>query len=140
MNLVADRRELGGHAGTGSRLGKHGVGRSEHRPGRAEGFGQGKRRPRPLGGLGPVSKAAMGGGKRAGVGALEAEDRLFLVADREQGARRGAGAPTGEEFFRQGRDHGPLRRTGVLRLVDQQVIEAAVELVEHPGRDARAGQ
>ena len=28
----------------------------------------------------------------------------------------------------------------VLRLVDQQVIEAAVELVEHPGCDARAGQ
>ena len=46
----------------------------------------------------------------------------------------------GEEFLREGGDHLPLLGAGVLRLVDQDVIEAAIELVQHPGRHALAAQ
>ena len=70
--------------------------------------------------------------------ALEAVDRLLLVADREQRARHLARAGAGEELLRQRADHLPLHRAGILRLVDQDVVEAAVELVEHP-LDRRRG-
>src|SRR5690606_32611490 len=65
--------------------------------------------------------------------ALEAEDRLLLVADGEDGAHLAAGAVAGEELLGEGLDHLPLAGTGVLGLVYQDVVEAAVELVEHPG-------
>ena len=42
----------------------------------------------------------------------------------------------GEELRRDRLDHPPLRRARVLRLVDQDVVEAAVEPPEHPGRGA----
>ena len=90
--------------------------------------------------VGPVAELPVGGGECPRIGALEAEDRLLLVAHRKQRARLGACALAGEEFLGQRRDNGPLRRARVLRLVDQQVVEAAIELVEHPGGDARAGQ
>ena len=64
--------------------------------------------------------------------ALEGKDRLLLVADGEEGAARVAGALAGEEFLRQRRHHLPLARAGVLRLVDEDVVEAAVELVMDP--------
>ena len=41
-----------------------------------------------------------------------------------------------EEFLRQALHDIPLLRAGVLRLVDQDMVDAAVELVEHPGRAA----
>src|SRR3546814_6831313 len=44
----------------------------------------------------------------------------------------------GEEVARQPLDDAPLLRAGVLRLVDQQVIEATVELEQHPGDAAVA--
>ena len=74
--------------------------------------------------------------ERVGIGALEAEDRLLLVADREQRARTHplARALAGKELLRQLVDDAPLLRAGVLRFVDQDVVEPAVELVEHPGR------
>ena len=140
MHLVADGHRLGSDARARLGPGEHGIDRGEHRPGRAKGFRQGERLPRPVGGLGPALESPMGGGQRTGVGALEAEDRLLLVADRKEGARRGAGAFAREELFRQRRDHRPLRGAGVLRLVDQQVVEAAVELVEHPRCDACTGE
>ncbi len=74
------------------------------------------------------------------IGALEAVDRLLDVADREDRARLLARAGAGEEFLGQCRDDLPLLRAGVLRLVDQDVVEAAVELEQHPGRSARAMQ
>ena len=43
----------------------------------------------------------------------------------------------GGEFGNQMRDDVPLPRAGVLRLVDQHVVDAAVELVEHPARRRR---
>jgi len=68
------------------------------------------------------------------IGALETENRLFLVADREDGAATVlAGAAPREELFRKLLDHGPLLGARILCLVDQEVIDAAVELVVHPG-------
>ena len=67
--------------------------------------------------------------------ALERKDRLLLVADDEHCALEGALAPVhaGEELTRQRAHNGPLFGRGVLRLVHQDVIDAAVELEQHPG-------
>ena len=67
--------------------------------------------------------------------ALEREDRLLVVADREDrapqaAARAGAGGELGDEAL----DDVPLLRARVLRLVDQQMVDAEIELVVHPGR------
>ena len=71
-------------------------------------------------------------------GALERKDRLLLVADREHRAHHAvARAGAGGEFGDDVRDDVPLPRAGVLRLVDQHMVDAAVELVMHPaGGDA----
>ena len=74
------------------------------------------------------------------VGALEAVDRLFRVADREHGARPPARPFAGEELVGKRPHHLPLFGVRVLRLVDEQVVEAAVEFVEHPRRAAPALQ
>ena len=72
--------------------------------------------------------------------ALEGEDRLLLVADRKHRAHHAvARAGAGGEFRDDMRDDVPLPGAGVLRLVDQHVIDAAVELVVHPAGRA-AGQ
>ncbi len=75
-----------------------------------------------------------------GRGALEREDRLLRVADGEQGAARRAGAPADEELAGQGAKDVPLLGRGVLRLVEQDMVDAAVELVEHPGRIGFLGE
>ena len=67
------------------------------------------------------------------VGALEGVDRLLAVAHREDGARPVAGALAGEEFLGQGVGDAPLLGRGVLHLIQQQVVQAAVQLVQHPG-------
>ncbi len=68
-------------------------------------------------------------------GALEREDRLLLVADREDRPHDAvAGALAGGELRDQMEHDVPLPGTGVLRLVDQHVVDAAVELVMHPAR------
>ena len=72
------------------------------------------------------------------VGALEAVDRLLGVADREDRARAFARAFADEELLGQGLDHLPLLRVGVLGLVDQDMVEAAVQLEQHPGGRAVA--
>ena len=46
------------------------------------------------------------------------------------------GAFAGEKLARERIDDAPLLRAGVLRLVDQHVIDAAIELVMHPGGGA----
>ena len=67
-------------------------------------------------------------------GALEREDRLLLVADREDRARDVPRAPApAVNSADQLRDDLPLLRARVLRLVDQHVVDAEVELVVHPG-------
>ena len=67
--------------------------------------------------------------------ALERKDRLLFVADDEHRALEGAFAPvdTGKELARQRPDDRPLFGRSVLRLVHQDVIDAAVELEQHPG-------
>ena len=42
-------------------------------------------------------------------------------------------APPRHEFGDDGLDDVPLLRAGVLRLVDQHVVDAEIELVENPG-------
>ena len=69
------------------------------------------------------------------VGALEAVDRLLLVADDEQRAHLAARAGVAEELRRQRLDDLPLLGARVLRLVDEDVVDAAVELEHHPRRE-----
>ena len=66
-------------------------------------------------------------------GALEREDRLLLVADGEDRALDVFARAAGHELAADRLDDLPLLRTRVLRLVDQHVIDAEVELVQHPG-------
>ena len=75
-----------------------------------------------------------------GIGALEAVDGLLLVAHREQGAKRVACPFAREELLGQALDDRPLLGVGVLRLVHEDVVDAAVDLEQHPGRGAGAGQ
>ena len=65
--------------------------------------------------------------------ALEGEDRLLLVADREDGAHHTiARTFAGRKLRDQMSNDVPLPRARVLRLVDQHMVDAAVELVMHP--------
>ena len=68
---------------------------------------------------------------------------MLLVADREHRARRGLQprAPgAGKELLGQLMQDVPLLGRGVLRLVQQHVLDAAVQLVEHPGGVGALGQ
>ncbi len=112
----------------------------EHGPGRAEGeveglLGEGQR---CRGGKAPelVADAA----EVLEVGTLEAVDRLLLVADDEEGAGAGVGAQAGQELLRQALDDLPLGGAGVLGLVDQDVVQALVELEEDPFLAAGGGE
>ena len=69
--------------------------------------------------------------------ALERVDRLLFVADGEDGAPRRLGR---EELARQCTDDLPLFGGGVLGFVDQDVVHAAVQLVQHPGGRGVLGQ
>ena len=63
---------------------------------------------------------------------------MLLVADRKKTARRTAPrfarAGAGAKFVSDRRQYVPLRRTRILRLVEQDMVDLRVELVEHPGR------
>jgi hypothetical protein len=72
-------------------------------------------------------------GEFLGRGILERIDRLFLVADRKDGARVGPRAGAGGEFVGEVAHDLPLLLAGVLRLVDQHMVDAEIELVVHPG-------
>ena len=67
--------------------------------------------------------------------ALEGEDRLLLVADgKDRALQRTAGPATGRELAGNPVDDIPLHRAGILRFIDQHMIDAEIELVENPGR------
>ena len=74
------------------------------------------------------------------IGALKAEDRLFEIADHEQAAELVTLAAPGKIFLHQRADHLPLQQVGILRLINQHVIDAAVELEAHPIGGARFAQ
>ena len=81
---------------------------------------------------------ALGPGEVLGARALEPEDRLLVIADGEDRPQPvPARALSAEEIVDQRIDDVPLSRIGILRLVDQDVVELPVELVADPvGRDA----
>ena len=66
--------------------------------------------------------------------ALKREDRLFLVTDGEECANPVVLAVARGEILGDTPQDFPLLRRGILRLVDENVIDARVELVEDPGR------
>ena len=70
------------------------------------------------------------------IGALETEDRLLGIADREDRANDLPGTFAREELLGQRGYDPPLIGVGILRLVDKDVVEALVELVEDPGGTA----
>ena len=71
--------------------------------------------------------------EQARLGALKAEDRLLVIADHEHGAKPIARrAKPVEIVLRQRIDDRPLAGIGILRLVDEDVIERPVELVADP--------
>ena len=72
--------------------------------------------------------------EQRGSGALERKNRLFFVTDREKCPRAPALALAGEKIARNAVENVPLRGAGVLRLIDQNVIDAGVELLQHPAR------
>ena len=78
--------------------------------------------------------------KGARVGALKAVDRLLRIADGENRANAILGAAAGEELGGKRGDDLPLLGIGVLRLVDQDMVEPAVELEQNPRRDPRPAQ
>ena len=69
------------------------------------------------------------------IGALETENRLLFVADREE-CSFGVLARTfsGKELLGQGPDDLPLLGIGVLGFIDQDMVEPAIELEENPRR------
>ena len=129
-----DRGLIGiGQSGARRGVREHRIHRLQHTGGGAEGMRQAhglepglRRLPRHF--LAHVAEDP-------GIGTLKREDRLLLVADHEQGAveippRAGAR----EEIVDQAMHHRPLRRTGILRLVHQDMVDASVQLEVNPGR------
>ncbi len=66
--------------------------------------------------------------------ALETVDRLLFVAHREQRRHAIAHALAREEVRAQPFDDMPLLGAGILRLVDQNVVDPRVKFIEHPFR------
>ena len=132
-DVLAARRR---HAGPG--LGVHEQGVDEGQDLRRRAIGDQQRHTvGPLSRRDDVGDIALGLVKQpARICALEAVDRLLLVADHEQGAVGGPLLPKsgpGPELAGQPPDDVPLLGRGVLGLVDQDMVDAAVQLVEHPG-------
>ena len=65
---------------------------------------------------------------------LEREDRLFFIADREEGARIGPASETRGEFTRKLFENCPLRLARILGFIDENMVDAGIELEHHPTR------
>ena len=127
------------HALAGDLVAEGGVHQREDGGGRAEGDVERDVAP----GLPAVGDAGghlvAGAGELGGVGALERVDGLLGVADGEEGAGGGGvpcpagfGRVAGEELLGEAVGDAPLFGGGVLDLVEEEVVDAAVELVEDP--------
>ena len=122
------------------RVPKNGVDGAQHRLGRAERDLQRHDAPVLPGGVDARLEMTAHLEEGARIGPLKAVDRLFCVADREYRAQAIARALAGKEFFGERGDDLPLLGVGVLSLVDQNVIEAAIELEQYPRRNSGAPQ
>ena len=109
-------------------IGKHGIDGVEHSFGRAEGNGERHFLKLGAGRCDARREIITHGAEEFGIGALKTEDRLFLVADCENGAHGlAAGTAACKKIFRQAFDDPPLLGTRVLSLVDENVIDGAIE-------------
>ena len=133
VNRVADLAQLRREAWRAIMVGEDAVDRVQDRGNRAERQVERDAPPRVRGVRGERREALAHLGELARGRALEAVDRLLLVADGKQRAHALALAESGEELLRQRFDHLPLLGARVLRLVDEDMVDAAVELEQHPG-------
>ena len=77
------------------------------------------------------------GRERLGLGALKAEDRLLAVADREQRPQPVVlRADAREKFLGKRQDNAPLAHIRILRLIDEDMVGALIELEAHPFAEA----
>ena len=140
-----DHRLLGGQgvraqAGAGLGIGEHGVDEGQHLRRRAPALQQVDAAEGPPGRLDQALIGARLGQEPLRRGPLERVDRLLLVADGEDRPRARVGPGAGEELTRQHLQDVPLVGGGVLGLVQQHMVNAAVQLVEHPGGVGAHGQ
>ena len=132
--VFGDADLVGGDAGIDLARGEHAVDRAEHVLPGAERAVEAQMPPAELRRVELAGEKTAHGIEGERRGALEREDRLLLVADRKHRALDVAARAARHELGGDGLDDLPLLGAGVLRLVDQHVVDAEVELVEDPGR------
>ena len=75
------------------------------------------------------------------IGTLKGIDGLLLVTNDKDCARYiGARTSPAGEFLRQTFNDLPLNRAGILRFIHQNMVDAAIQPVQHPRRHCRIGQ
>ena len=121
----------------GDPVGEDRVDQGQDGGGGAEGDVERDALPALAGAADPFGELDAGAGELVAIGTLERVDALFGVTDGEEGAIRGrlvrAGAEAGEELVGEAVGDMPLLGGGVLDLVEQEMVDAAVEFVEDPG-------
>ena len=81
-------------------------------------------------GTGMLRQPGMRRSKQVRIGTPEAIDGLFLITNQKHAAvtlRVARG-----HFLKQRQQQPPLRRVGVLKFIDQQVVDSLIEFVLHP--------
>ena len=135
VHAVADDRRLGGQARRAAMVGEHAVDRGEHGRGRAE---RQVERDAPPGLAGALAMRREGAAHLGELARRRRPGSCRSTASRRR--RRTAcalarAAPLPEKNSRRQRlDDLPLLGARVLRLVDEDVVDAAVELEHHPAR------
>ena len=137
---MADLSLAGGHAVAGLRRLEHSVDEIKHRPSGTVGKRQIDRPPLAAGIPDPIGEMGAHTVEFVRIGALEAENGLLFVADGKDRAWTFPASLAGEKLPGDGGDDLPLFGAGILGFVDKYVIDAAVELVMHPGGAALGGE
>ena len=78
--------------------------------------------------------------KLARVGPLKGKNRLFFIAHGKQCAHRLMAVLAGEKLIGQSTNKPPLRRAGILRFIDQNMLQPAIDFEQHPLRRAMPAQ
>ena len=124
---------IGGEAAVMARVGENTVDGFKNGGGGAERILQ-LRRKKALPRIGETrAEMALHAGEFARLGALERIDRLFDIAHREHAAHHRARALPGGKIGRELFENLPLTRRRVLRLIDQNMIDAGIKFVQNPG-------